>query len=113
MLPFLIAALPYRAGIAVARVATRVLPLYSAAANAAVHAYARVVPHVDAQAWRSRFRFHVLLDHADLYWALLRSRRFLDRVLRGAPRLPPAGTPLMVFAFHYGQGMALILERLG
>jgi hypothetical protein len=108
LVPFVIAALPYRAGIAVARVAARVLPIYSAAANSAVRAFAHVVPGVDARQWCARFRFHVLLDHADLYWVLLRPRGFLDRFLRGAPPLPAAGTPLMVFAFHYGQGMALM-----
>ena len=108
VVPFLVAALPYRTGIAVARHAARRLPIYSTAANAAAEAFAGVVPDVDRARWRAAFRFHVLLDHADLYWALLRPRGFLDRLVRGAPPLPPAETPLMVFAFHYGQGMALM-----
>ena len=108
IVPFVVAALPYRAGIAIARVFARTLPIYSAAADAAERAFSRVAPGVDAQRWRARFRFHVLLDHADLYWVLLRPRGFLDRLSRDAPRLPAPGTPLMVFAFHYGQGMALM-----
>lgn len=108
LVPFVVAALPYRMGVAFARVASRFLPLYLAAADAAVQGFARVMPSVDAREWRTRFRFHVLLDHADLYWALLRPRGFLDRTMQGAPPLPPAGAPLMVFGFHYGQGMALM-----
>ena len=108
LVPFVIAALPYRVGIALARFVTRVVPIYAQAAQAAGQTFGRVAPDVDARRWRTRFRFHVLLDHTDLYWALLRRRGFLDPLLRGAPPLPPSGTPLMVFAFHYGQGMALM-----
>lgn len=106
--PLVVAVLPYRAGIAVARWIARVLPIYAAASEAGGRAYTGVVPQVNAGAWRAEYRFHVLIDHADLYWVLLRSRRFLRGLLRDAPPLPPENEPLIVLGFHYGQGMALM-----
>jgi hypothetical protein len=66
------------------------------------------VPGGDDDAFRVDFRFAQLVDHADLFWSLTRSRAFLRRRL-AAPRfdLPP-GRPLVVLSFHYGQGLWLL-----
>ena len=108
LLPFVIAVLPYRAGIALARSMSRIMPLYAAATEEAARAFSAVLGDMEAHAWCSQYRFQQLIDHADMYWALTRSRAFLLRRLRGTPALPPADRPLIVLSFHYGQGMWLI-----
>lgn len=108
LLPFVVAVLPYRAGIFLARMVARNVPIYSATANEAAHAFRAVQGGDEENAWRAEYRFHQLIDHADLYWALTRSRTFLERRLHGTPAMPPAERPLIVLSFHYGQGMWLM-----
>lgn len=109
LLPLAVAVLPYRAGIALARLVSRIVPLYAPATDEAVRAFREVLGGEAAHAWRCEYRFQQLVDHADLYWALTRPRAFLERRLRGTPALPPADRPLIVLSFHYGQGMWLML----
>jgi hypothetical protein len=108
LLPLAVAALPYRAGIACARVLARMLPLYREAADAGAAQWRRVMAGGDEDAFRTDFRFAQLVDHADLFWALTRSRAFLRRWL-AAPRFDvPRGRPLVVLSFHFGQGLWLM-----
>ena len=109
LLPLCVALVPYRAGIALARLFAS-LPVYPQAA-AAAHAHAVVLGGTDEAGkarWRREWRFHHLVDHADLYWTLTRPRSWPDRRLRGMPPIPPHGRPLVVVSFHYGQGMWLM-----
>ena len=108
LVPFAVAILPYRAGILLARLVARFVPIYSPAARDAVQAFRAVVGSARLQEWRCEYRFQQLVDHADLFWTLTRSRAFIDRRLRGAPALPSVDYPLMVLSFHYGQGMWLM-----
>jgi phosphatidylinositol dimannoside acyltransferase len=108
LVPFAVAILPYRAGILLARVMARVVPIYALATNDAARAFGAVVGGAQPHEWRCEYRFQQLIDHADLFWTLTRSRAFLDRWLRGAPALPAVGRPLIVLSFHYGQGMWLM-----
>lgn len=108
LLPALVASLPYRAGIALARRLARALPLYEPAARASVAQWRAAGGGGDERAFAAAFRFAQLVDHADLFWALTRSRRFLLRRLR-APSLPSGvRAPLLVVSFHYGQGLWLM-----
>ncbi|MBK6334399.1 MAG: hypothetical protein IPF60_00970 [Betaproteobacteria bacterium] len=75
-LPLLVALLPYRAGIALARLVARTFPLYDAAAQAGL-VHFREACGGDGQRWLADFRFAQLIDRADLFWALTRRRRFL------------------------------------
>ena len=108
LLPFAVAALPYRAGIALARSLARMLPLYRDATDASAAAWREATGGPDEAAFRAGYRFTQLVDHADLFWVLTRSRRFLRERL-AAPRFDaPAGQPLLVLSFHFGQGLWLI-----
>ena len=106
LLPLVVALLPYRAGVALARGCARALPLYDAAARAGLAQYAAARPYGDTYAWLAEFRFAQLIDHADLFWTWTRSERFLlDRI----DARPPTGlNPLVVVSMHYGQGLWLL-----
>lgn len=106
LLPLAVALLPYRAGIAFARWCASRLPLYDARARAGLAHYRTVRPRGDARDWLTEFRFTQLIDHADLFWALTRSERFLLSRLDVPPR--PGTTPLMVISMHFGQGLFLL-----
>jgi hypothetical protein len=104
-LPLAVALLPYAAGIALAARIARCLPVYDAAAQAGLAQY-RGVCGGDGQAWLAEYRFAQLIDHADLFWALTRSRRFLHSRM-DAPDMPGTG-PLLVLSMHFGQGLWLL-----
>jgi hypothetical protein len=106
LLPLAVALLPYRAGIALARWCAGALPLYDERARAGLAHYRAARPRGDAQRWLNEFRFTQLVDHADLFWALTRSERFLLSRLDLRPR--PAAMPLMVISMHFGQGLWLL-----
>jgi hypothetical protein len=106
VLPLVVALLPYRAGIALARWCAAALPLYHERARAGVAHYRATRPRGDPQRWLTEFRFTQLIDHADLFWALTRSKRFLLSRLDTPPR--PGQTPLMVIGMHFGQGLWLL-----
>lgn len=115
LVPFVVALIPYGWGLRLAWFFARTLPLYAHTVRASERAY-RVMgaAHADAR-WRAECRFHLLIDHADLYWALMRGGDFLVRQLRGVPTMPSDDRPLLVLSFHYGQGTALLawLAALG
>jgi len=106
LLPLVVALLPYRVGVAVARWCAANLPLYDARARAGLAHYRAARPRGDASRWLTEFRFTQLIDHADLFWALTRSRRFLLSRLEGSTQLGTA--PLMVISMHFGQGLFLL-----
>jgi hypothetical protein len=106
LLPLVVALLPYRVGVALARGCARALPLYAAAARAGLAQYGAARPYGDTYAWLAEFRFTQLIDHADLFWTWTRSERFLLERL-AAP--PPTGLkPLVVISMHFGQGLWLL-----
>jgi hypothetical protein len=106
LLPLVVALLPYRAGIAFARWCASRLPLYDERARAGLAHYRTARPRGDARDWLTEFRFTQLIDHADLFWALTRSERFLLSRLDVPPR--PGTAPLMVISMHFGQGLFLL-----
>jgi len=106
LLPLVVALLPYRAGVAFARWCAARLPLYDERARAGLAHYRAACPRGDPHRWLAEFRFTQLIDHADLFWALTRSERFLLSRL-DAP-LRPGVPPLMVISMHFGQGLFLL-----
>ena len=106
LLPLAVALLPYRAGIALARWCASALPLYDERARAGLAHYRAARPRGDPRRWLTEFRFTQLIDHADLFWALTRSERFLLSRLDAPPR--PGEPPLMVIGMHFGQGLWLL-----
>ncbi len=108
LLPFALALLPYRLGIAAARLSARWFPLYPELTDAGAAQWHALTGGGDERAWRAEFRFGQLVDHADLFWSLTRSRSFLLKQL-GAPAPDcPRDRPLLVLSFHYGQGLWLL-----
>ena len=106
LLPLAVALLPYRAGIILARWCAARLPLYDERARAGLAHYRAARPRGDARRFLNEFRFTQLIDHADLFWALTRSERFLLSRLDAPPR--PETAPLMVIGMHFGQGLWLL-----
>ena len=106
LVPLAVALIPYRAGIALARWCAAHLPLYDDRARAGLAHYRAARPRGDARQFLTEFRFTQLIDHADLFWALTRSERFLLSRLDAPPR--PAAPPLMVIGMHFGQGLWLL-----
>jgi hypothetical protein len=114
LLPALVAFLPYRTGIALARALCAWLPLYREATEASVAQWRRVAHGGDERAWRAAYRFALLVDHADLFWSLTRRPTSMRTRLRLPPIVLPDG-PLVIVSFHYGQGLWLLdwLRSLG
>lgn len=108
LLPVLVALLPYRVGVALARSLALALPLYDQAARESLAQWRTAGGGGDERAFVAAFRFAQLVDHADLFWALTRSRRFLLRRLDAPAPPADAGAPLLVVSFHYGQGLWLM-----
>lgn len=108
LLPLLVALLPYRAGIAFARWAARTIPLYDAATEASVSQWCRVTGGEATDEWRAAYRLEQLVDHADLFWSLTRRSGAMLRKLRAPSLELPAGRPLVVISYHYGQGLWLL-----
>jgi lauroyl/myristoyl acyltransferase len=108
LVPALLALLPWRAGMALARGLTAVLPLYGDAARDGAAQWRAATGGADVDAFASAYRYAQLVDHLDLFWALTRSRRFLlQRLAAPAPAVVP-GQPLLVLSFHFGQGLLLM-----
>jgi lauroyl/myristoyl acyltransferase len=107
LVPGLLALLPYRAGIALARAAARRLPLYGDTAQAGAREWCAVAGASASADFVRDYRFAQLVDHMDLFWSLTRSRRFLEKRLTARPPLP-LGQPLLVLSFHFGQGLWLM-----
>jgi len=106
LLPLVVALLPYRAGIAFARWCASRLPIYDERARAGLAHYAAARPRGVTRDWVTEFRFTQLVDHADLFWALTRSERFLLSRIDTPPL--PGTDPLMVISMHFGQGLFLL-----
>ena len=115
LLPLAIALVPYRLGLALARAAARRLPLYAEATDAAAAQWREVERGGDESVWRASYRLELLVDHADLFWSLTRSRGFLLRRLRLPALALARERPLVVVSYHYGQGLWLLhwLATLG
>lgn len=106
--PLAVALLPYRVGIAFARLVARRVALYEPAAREALAQWRTVQAGADDAEWLAAFRFAKLVDHADLFWAMTRSDAFLLRHLPPVTRDALAGGPMLVISFHYGQGLWLM-----
>ncbi|MDH5288217.1 MAG: hypothetical protein OEX23_16485 [Betaproteobacteria bacterium] len=108
LVPGLLALLPWRAGMRLARVLARVLPLYGDAARASAAQWRAATGGTDERGFAAEYRYAQLVDHVDLFWSLTRSRRFLLRRLPAAAPACAPGQPVLVVSFHFGQGLLLM-----
>lgn len=115
LVPLVVALLPYRVGIALARLVAQALPLYGAATQASVSEWSRITGGRDVAGFRAAYRLEQLVDHADLFWSLTRRHEAMAAKLRAPLLSLPHGRPLVVVSFHYGQGLWLLhwLAQLG
>jgi hypothetical protein len=115
LLPLVVAMLPYRTGLAFASFVAHRLPLYVPATELAAVQWRSIDQRADEAQWRSSYRLQQLLDHADLFWSLTRSRHFILKRLVAPVLSLPVQRPLVVVSFHFGQGLWLLhwLKRLG
>lgn len=107
LLPLVVALLPYRRGLALARWLAARLPLYDAVTCRAWEQCAAVRPD-DERRWKAGFRLTQLIDHADLFWSLTRSDRWILARMALQRIEPSRARGLLVIGFHYGQGLWLL-----
>jgi len=101
---------PWRAGFAWLRLCSR-LPLYDERVGPALAGAERLSLAPDPVAFRRRQRLYLLLEHADLFLSLTRSRHWFARHVRTEGRWPPA--PFVAVFFHYGTGLWSLRDLAG
>jgi hypothetical protein len=82
--------------------------LYEPNASAGLAARRAATGAGDDRAWIAAWRYGQLVDHADLFWALTRGSSWVVRRLGAVPVAVPAGRPLLILSYHYGQGLWLL-----
>lgn len=113
LLPAISAALPWPGAQAYFRYAARG-KWYVSEARSAFSAAQAFVPVADPEEWMRKYRLGRLLEHADLYFSLTRSDRWLDRRVSVDGNWPEQD-PFVIVTFHYGSGFWAIrhLRRAG
>jgi hypothetical protein len=102
--PLSIALLPWPAGFRVAQFVARRRWFFEDSARAALSA-ARIRLQVGDDAdWLYRYRFTRLMDHADLYLSMTRSRAWLEKSLVRHGEWP-VQKPVIGMTFHWGNGL--------
>ena len=104
LFPALAALLPWRAGFALLRLLSR-LPLYDERVAPALAGAQSLGLAPDVGAFRRRQRLYLLLEHADLFLSLTRSRRWFARHVRVHGAWPGEGKPYSAVFFHFGTGL--------
>jgi hypothetical protein len=105
LVPATIAALPFRAGLALARLASRLPFLYREYTTGYAEGAARLGHAPDPAALLRRRRLYVLLDHVDLYWTRWHGDAWILRHLEVRGDWPRDGKPFVVVFFHWGNGL--------
>jgi lauroyl/myristoyl acyltransferase len=102
--PMLAALLPWAAGFRLIRCLARRAWFYEADARAALQIARTRLAVNDERDWITRYCFMRMMDHADLYLSLTRSRAWLEKHLirHGAW---PQQKPFIGMTFHWGGGM--------
>lgn len=104
--PAVAVVLPWRLGFRVGRRLMVWLPfLYRGAAVQALAQYQQRFAVGDAATWTLVRRLVTWIDHADHYLARTRTDAWMDRHLDVQGQWPQAGTPALLFTFHWGAGM--------
>jgi len=103
LLPATIALLPWRVGFALLKRLARSPRLLRAATDPAWEAARPYLGAADELDWKFRFRLLRLVDHADVYLALLRGRRWRARNLVAHGDWPAPGAGVLL-TFHWGAG---------
>jgi hypothetical protein len=112
LVPATIALLPFRAGLALARLASRLPFLYREYTAGFAEGAARLGYAPDPAALLRRRRLYVLLDHVDLYWNRWRDDTWLFRHLDVEGEWPRDGRPFVAVFFHWGYGLTA-MRHLG
>lgn len=105
LVPATIALLPFRAGLAVARVVAGIPWLYRQYTAGFAEGAARFGFAPDPAALLRRRRLYVLLDHVDVYWTRWRADAWIERHLVVQGQWPADGKPFVVLFVHWGNGL--------
>lgn len=105
LVPATIALLPFRAGLAVARVVARIPWLYRQYTAGFAEGAARLGVAPDPEALLRRRRLYVLLDHVDLYWNRFRDPAWVLRNVQIEGRWPAGEKPFVAVFYHWGYGL--------
>jgi hypothetical protein len=103
VVPCCVALLPWRIGFAVLKHLARCERLYRLSVDPAWDAARAHCPGSDEREWKYRFRLLRLVDHVDVYLALLRGKRWRDRHVRETGHWPAPG-PCVFLTYHWGTG---------
>lgn len=106
LIPATIARLPFRTGLAVARVLARLPGLYRGYTDGFAEGAARLGFARDRAALLRRRRLYVLMDHVDLYWNRLRDPAWVLGNIRVEGRWPQDTRPFVAIFFHWGYGLS-------
>ena len=102
--PLLIALLPWPIGFRVAQFVARRRWFFEDSARAALSAARTRLQVEDDADWLYRYCFTRLMDHADLYLSLTRSRAWMEKRLIHHGEWP-AKKPVIGMTFHWGNGL--------
>ena len=102
--PLSIAMLPWPIGFRVARFVARRRWFFEDSARAALGAAKSRLQVRDDADWLYRYRFTRLMDHADLYLSLTRSRAWMEKCFVRHGEWP-AQKPVIGMTFHWGNGL--------
>lgn len=103
VVPCGVALLPWRLGFASLKRLARNERLYRLSVDPAWAAAREHCPGCDEREWKYRFRLLRLVDHTDVYLALLRGRRWRRRHVVEIGSWPAPG-PCVFLTYHWGAG---------
>lgn len=103
VVPCCVALLPWRLGFALLKRLARCERLYRLSVDPAWAAAREYCPGCDEREWKYRFRLLRLVDHTDVYLALLRGRRWRHRHVVEVGNWPEPG-PCVFLTYHWGAG---------
>jgi hypothetical protein len=103
LLPACVALLPWRWGFAGLKRIARNEHLYRLAVDPAWAVARTTLADGNEREWKYRFRLLRLVDHVDVYLALLRGRRWRNRHIAESGTWPQPG-PCVVLTCHWGAG---------
>lgn len=108
LIPGVVFFFPYRWGFALLKQFAQYDRLYRADAQAGLLHAKKYVDVPSDQEFLYKFRLTRLVDHADLWWSLSRSRKVVLKFCRNTDALALTSRSLVICFFHWGAGLWLV-----
>jgi hypothetical protein len=103
VVPCFVSLLPWRLGFGLLKRLARCERLYRLSVDPAWDAACRYCPDAGEREWKYRFRLLRLVDHVDVYLAMLRGQRWRRRHIVETGVWPAPG-PCVFLTYHWGAG---------